>query len=181
MKVKGPVSATTRAYLDGMRDKLAEGLDLVRGGEGNRMKMVLGNLFDLGGTPISWGLTEEEKSNVRAHVMEWNDRVAAVAAARNIPVLDWWGWWEDAVNAGVNLCGIGIDPHAKSPRDDSDLTILTSLTHDGVHPTPAGAALMANRFLQAIKTHYGEDVELLTDQEIVALAGLAPAVTTSSD
>ena len=177
MAVTSPVNSTTLAYLDGMRDKLAEGLDLVTTGTGNNMKMVLGNLFDLGGTPISAGKTAAEKANIRAHVIEWNNRVAAVAAPRNIPILDWWGWWEDAVNNGVSLCGIAIDPHGTSPASDADLTILTSLTFEGVHPTPAGHALIANRFLDAIKTHYGENVELLTDQEIVVLTGLDPTAT----
>ena len=92
MAVTSPVNSTTLAYLDGMRDKLVEGLDLVTTGTGNNMKMVLGNLFDLGGTPISADKTAAEKANIRAHIIEWNNRVAAVAAARSIPILDWWGW-----------------------------------------------------------------------------------------
>jgi glycoprotein endo-alpha-1,2-mannosidase len=166
--------ATSLAVLDSMAASVSEGLDVVTGGAGNNVKMVLGNLFDLGGTPYTASLPANERANIRAHVIEWNNRIAAIAAARNLPVLSWWDWWEDAANNGVTVCGTVIDVHGTSPFSAADLTILDSLTFEGVHPTPIGHALVANRFLDAVRTHYGADVDLLSDREMLIVSGLNP-------
>jgi lysophospholipase L1-like esterase len=100
-----------------------------------------------------------------------NAQLMAFADAHHIPFVNFFGL-ESAVAAsgqlvvgGVNisLTTTGTDPH--------DFFV------DGLHPGYVGNAIISNLWTEAINVAYGTNLPLLTDQQILNIAGLGSSYT----
>ncbi|MBI2825085.1 MAG: hypothetical protein HYX69_10405 [Planctomycetia bacterium] len=174
------------ARLDAMRDNLRTGLLTATNNGAAPVKMVLGDLFDVGAALASAGasFTPTQRANIRDNVIAWNARVDALAQTlfpTPMPVVSLFDWWEQAAAGNTIVHGIPIQAHAAptsaiNPDKSVNLTGWNDLTlPDGVHPAPIGAALLADRFIDAIRTGYGETgVTPYTSKQMVTLTGLDP-------
>ena len=100
-----------------------------------------------------------------------NSQLMAYADAHHIPFVNFFGL-ESAVAAagqlvvgGVNisLTTTGTDPH--------DFFV------DGLHPGYVGNAIISNLWMEAINVAYGTHLQLYSDQQILAIAGLGSSYT----
>lgn len=171
--------------LDAMRDALAGALRRVTDDGALPIRMVLGDLFDIGDAMATAGtpFTSEQRAMIRGNVRAWNKRVVDLAAhlfpGRPMPVVSLWEWWEQATSPDFRVHGVRVRAHA-APRPEGQgveppLHLWNTLTlPDGVHPAPIGAALIAARFIDAINSADHRGMKPLTPKELVTLTGLDP-------
>jgi len=176
----------TLAEIDVVVDRIKRILNAATDGAKAPVKMILTTLPDLGSFPyVLWevkGLTPAHRNNLRLHVQAFNQKIEALAAARDRPVLSLWDWWEDARLRGLTIGGKKIDVLARSPATVDPKKLNHFFLADGLHPTPIAQALIANSFLKVIKTYYGEKtVRLLSDGALLQLSGLEPSDAGSRD
>ncbi len=107
--------------------------------------------------PCSHVLNASERATARATVMAFNAQIAAAVASTEqargvqIALVDLAARFDDIAAHGVDLNGDG----------SADLTArylggIFSL--DGIHPTRTGNALIANAFIDAINSRFGEQI-----------------------
>lgn len=98
-----------------------------------------------------WVLSKDEIAEVRAATNGFNQIINAVAASKNLPVADMAALMEEM------KAGLVIDDNSFYTADYFDGTNLDNLLFglDGVHPTPRGYAVIANKFIDVIERAYG--------------------------
>jgi lysophospholipase L1-like esterase len=115
--------------------------------------------------PCGRVLSSAERAQVRATVTAFNSEIAAaiadVSARRGVRIaaVDMFTLFDQAATTGVDLDG---DGSADLTRDY--LGGIFSL--DGVHPTRTGQALIANAFIDAINTDFGESISRINVRRV---------------
>jgi lysophospholipase L1-like esterase len=95
-------------------------------------------------------LSGNEIATISARIDGFNNIVQQVAGEIGAPVVDINGFFEDVVQNGLEIGGVGYD-----------VSFLTGgiFSYDGVHPTPFGYAVVANQFIDAINEGFDADIE----------------------
>lgn len=108
-----------------------------------------------------WVLTPQEQDNVITATTAYNDIIADFAAQYDLAFFDAAAFLREISSTGVALA------------DGSTVTSVYAtgggFSLDGVHPSPRGYALLANKFLETIEAKYGAN---LPDVNPLAFTGL---------
>lgn len=96
-----------------------------------------------------WVLTKEEIAEVAKATKSYNETIKEVAASKDLALLDTEILMTQIAGAGISANGFTM----KS-------TFVTGGTFslDGVHPSPRGYALIANKFIEVINAKYGSNL-----------------------
>lgn len=135
------------------------------------------------------GVTPE----VLAAIQAVNDILQQGASERGIATVDLWGWTteEGRVNpdGSINVGGVQVTPGSAAteidisasgvgPCNSEGLCALEShaqyySAEDGLHPNTLIQGLIANEVIMALNNAYGHDIDTLTDQELLSVAGVS--------
>ena len=96
-----------------------------------------------------WVLTKDEIGEVAKATKSYNETIKEVATAKNLAILD-------TETLMTQIAGAGITANGYTMKS----TFVTGGTFslDGVHPSPRGYALIANKFIEAINAKYGSNL-----------------------
>ena len=156
---------------------------------GSRPDIVLMNVPDWNAMPTTraGGYSAQERERISDATREANDRIAEIAADRNIPVIDMFRLMNfgDADGDGgepFDFAGIDVTNDSSSPTADT-----FPFWADSAHPGTVVQGMMANSVLTALHDFYGHSVDdlLLSDAEILetayeqmGMASMTPQVET---
>lgn len=95
-------------------------------------------------------LTASETALVKAATDAFNTKIKAVATAKGLAFVDANAAMSQISNGGITANGFTVTG-----------TFVTGggFSTDGVHPSPRGYALIANKFIEAINTTYGSNLK----------------------
>ena len=93
-------------------------------------------------------LTADENQKIVAATNAYNTSIEALAAAKNLAFVN-----ANAILSQVNSGGLVYSGYTMT----STYVTGNSFSLDGVHPSPKGYALIANKFLEAINAKYGSN------------------------
>ena len=98
-----------------------------------------------------WILSKDEIAEVRTATAGFNQMIKTIASAKNLPVADMAALMQDMKN------GLVIEDGSIYTADYFNGSNLDNLVFglDGVHPTPRGYAVIANKFIDVIERAYG--------------------------
>jgi hypothetical protein len=128
---------------------------------------------DSGGTGIPYGLhplrpvggqytlTFAEVRNIQTIITSYNTSISTAAAARNIPVADFYALFNDIKTSGRTLDNGTVVGAAFLSGG------LFSL--DGVHPASLGYAIVANTFIDRINAFYGSAIPRVNEAAFVSV------------
>ncbi len=160
------VGSDLEAFIDSVVGRIEVALDEVC--STNDVRLILGNIPDNGVTPPTQrSYNVEQRARVTDAIMQANAKIMAIANQRVIPVIDIFGSGKLSLQDSLTIGGVLINTRGAS--NDPHNYFLS----DGVHPGTVAQGLLANTFIEAINRAYHEDIEPLSDQEILANAGIA--------
>lgn len=93
-------------------------------------------------------LTATETAEVKIATDAYNTSIAAIAASNNLAFVDANAALNQVANGGISANGFTLI---------STYVTGGAFSLDGVHPSPRGYALIANKFLEAINAKYGSN------------------------
>jgi len=95
-------------------------------------------------------LSGAEIATISDRINGFNNVIGQVAGEIGAPVVDINGFFEDVVQNGFEIGGVGYG-----------VDFLTGgiFSYDGVHPTPLGYAVVANEFIDTINEAFGATIE----------------------
>ena len=98
-----------------------------------------------------WILSKDEVAQVRTATAGYNQMITNIAASKDLPVADMAALMEQMKN------GLVIEDGSMYTADYFNGSNLENLSFglDGVHPTPRGYAIIANKFIDVIEQKYG--------------------------
>lgn len=101
-------------------------------------------------------LTTTEVANISNIISGYNQVIASVAAAHDIPVADLNGFFASvAAVSGPTGSGYAI---GSGLRVKTDFISGGLFSLDGVHPSTLGYAILANEIIKTVNSHYGSTV-----------------------
>ena len=103
-----------------------------------------------------WVLSKEEIAEVKIATDAYNVTIEAAATGKGLAFVD----TKSVMN---QLSGAGL-PFGSYTMMTTYVT-GGSFSLDGVHPSPRGYALIANKFLEAINAKYGATLQLVKSQD----------------
>ncbi len=103
-------------------------------------------------------LTYQEVASVQAIVTSYNSTIASAAAAKSIPVVDFYSLFND-VKAVSGSAGPGY-PIGSGVSLKTDFISGGLFSLDGVHPSTVGYAFVANEWIKAINSFYNSHIPL---------------------
>ena len=146
--------------------KLGSNYFIIQDNAGNVRQAVPGELILLS-TPqdsltcAAWGsfkpilkqyvLTTDEIQNIRNATTRYNSHIQGVAARNNLAYVDMLSFMSQ-ISTGITFNGINYS---------TQYIAGGAFSLDGVHFTPRGYALVANRIIQAINAQYGSTVNTI--------------------
>ena len=95
-------------------------------------------------------LTATETAEVKAATDAFNASIASMASSKGLAFVD-----ANAILAQVSNGGLTVNGYTMT----STYVTGNSFSLDGVHPSPKGYALIANKFLEAINATYGSNLK----------------------
>lgn len=98
----------------------------------------------------SWVLTKEEIAEVAKATKLYNETIKSLAETKNLAILDTEILMTQIAGAGITANGFTV----KSTFVTGGMFSL-----DGVHPSPRGYALIANKFIETINSKYGSNLK----------------------
>jgi hypothetical protein len=102
--------------------------------------------------PLSdrWVLSKKELSEIVTATDAYNVTIKAVATTKGLAFVDTKAIMDQLVNEGISANGFTVTA-----------TFVTGggFSLDGVHPSPRGYALIANKFIEAINATYGSNLK----------------------
>lgn len=134
------------------------------------VKMILTTVPDLGDTPIyrSQYANASRRADVTSVVDAINAQIVALAAEHQFPVVDLQGLGQLSLNP-PSLAGVTMLPGGTA----SEATMYLS---DRFHPGTVANGMLANAYLLAAHLAFGDAIVPISDQTILARAGLTPTV-----
>ena len=128
----------------------------IRQATANDLMVLLGFTF-IGTLADEWVLTPEEQTIITDATTAFNQTIANAAATYNLAFVD-----ANAFLAELNATGITLD-------DGTQVTATFGtgggFSLDGVHPSPRGYALLANKFIEEIEAKYGAILAKVSPEE----------------
>ncbi|WP_264553042.1 G-D-S-L family lipolytic protein [Flavobacterium sp. N2038] len=96
-----------------------------------------------------WVLTKDEIAEVAKATKSYNETIAEVGTAKKLAVLDTEALMKQIAGAGISANGFTMK---------STFVTGGAFSLDGVHPSPRGYALIANKFIEVINAKYGSNL-----------------------
>jgi hypothetical protein len=96
-----------------------------------------------------WVLTKDEIAEVAKATKSYNETIAEVGTAKGLAVLDTEALMKQIAGAGISANGFTMK---------STFVTGGAFSLDGVHPSPRGYALIANKFIEVINAKYGSNL-----------------------
>jgi len=126
---------------------LAQGVGIPKAAGGTGLPLPHGHFVPPATIVAGVVLYPDEVQLLVDRVNAYNDVIATVAAGA--PLVDIHGFFQGIVEHGYEIGGITLTP-----------SFLTGgiFSYDGVHPTSAGYAIVADQFIQAINEQVGTDI-----------------------
>jgi len=142
-------------------------------------KVVWGNVPDYGIAPgTQFFYTDPVKrEKVTAVIREVNDRLADVALAEGIPLVDVFGLTKvvfgenDNPNETLLLGNVELGLLEVDTLTNSNPT--AAFVHDGIHVHTTTQGALASLFMEAFNIGYGDSIPLFSEEEILTHAGIA--------
>jgi lysophospholipase L1-like esterase len=98
----------------------------------------------------NWVLSKEEIAEVKAATDAYNITIQGVATAKGLAFVDTKTVMNQLISGGITANGYTLT---------SSYVTGGAFSLDGVHPSPRGYALIANKFLEAINATYGSNLK----------------------
>lgn len=95
-------------------------------------------------------LTASETALVKAATDAYNAKIKGVATAKGLAFVDTNALMTQIANGGISANGFTVT---------STFVTGGGFSTDGVHPSPRGYALIANKFIEAVNTTYGSNLK----------------------
>ena len=122
---------------------------------------VGGNPAQVNGVSVpledKWVLSSDEVAEVKTATDAYNVVIQAAATANNLAFVD----AKSVMNQLSTTAGLNFNTYTMT----STYVTGNSFSLDGVHPSPKGYALIANKFLEAINAKYGATLQLVKSQD----------------
>ncbi len=96
----------------------------------------------------AWVLSKGEVAEIKTATDAYNATISATATAKGLAFVDTNAIMQQIANGGIKANGFTVT---------SAFVTGGGFSLDGVHPSPRGQALIANKFLEAINTKYGSN------------------------
>ncbi len=134
---------------------------------GPGVHQVFGNMPDVTVTPEvqQFGVTPAALQLLSQAIAQANVQADAYALAHNVPVIDLYAASHMIVNG--------------FPLTLAGQPFSTPFATDGFHPAPVVQGLLANMVTMAFNEKFGQNLPMLSDQQIVHNLGLTPSGATS--
>jgi hypothetical protein len=134
----------------------------------NAAKIILSNVLDYGLAPLTQTFFPEaaRRQSVTDVIDVVNAQLLQLASDRNIPLLD-------LSRLAVDLLGgssISIGGNVFTAT--AGVGVQNIFVADGVHPHTGTSAIIANAYLQALNSGYGESIPLFSEQELTTILSL---------
>lgn len=97
-----------------------------------------------------WVLSKNEVAEVKTATDAYNAKIKSVATAKGIAFVDTNALMTQIANGGISANGFTVT---------STFVSGGGFSTDGVHPSPRGNALIANKFIEAINATYGSNLK----------------------
>lgn len=178
-----PDNAFDQAFIDDISSSILEGVDtlLAATPEGGNLDLVLALLR-----------SRDESGERGEAVAAINDVLVAGALERGIATVSLYDWTNDPgrvdENGFVQVGGLLIEPGTVADSDDIsvdgdgacnaeglcalDSHALSFTAEDNIHPNTIIQGLIANEVIGVLNSAYGHDIALLSDGELLGLAGI---------
>jgi hypothetical protein len=134
----------------------------------NNAKIILSNVLDYGLAPLTQTFFPDaaRRQSVTDVIDVVNAQLLQLASDRNIPLLDLSRLAVDLL--GGSSISIGGNVFTAS----AGVGVQNIFVADGVHPHTGTSAIIANAYLQALNTGYGESIPLFSEQELTTILSL---------
>ncbi|MFT5324210.1 MAG: hypothetical protein ACI8P0_002071 [Planctomycetaceae bacterium] len=134
----------------------------------NAAKIILSNVVDYGLAPLTQTFFPDaaRRQSVTDVIDVVNAQLLQLASDRNIPLLD-------LSRLAVDLLGgssISIGGNVFTAT--AGVGVQNIFVADGVHPHTGTSAIIANAYLQALNSGYGESIPLFSEQELTTILSL---------
>lgn len=114
--------------------------------------LVGGNPAQINGVSVpladNWVLSKDEIAEIKTATDAYNASIRAIATSKGLAFVDANAFLNQVANGGINVNNFTIT---------SSYVTGGAFSLDGVHPSPRGYALIANKFIEAINTTYGSN------------------------
>jgi Ca2+-binding RTX toxin-like protein len=153
------------AHVATVVSNIATALNTIDTGSAN---VVLSNVVDYGIAPATQLFFTDpvRRQLVSDLIDDVNSQIATLAAEHAVPLVDMNGVATDVL--GDSSLSVGGVTFTKTGGED----VHHIFVDDGIHPHTGTSAIIANVYLHAFNSVYGELIPLFTEQETVELLGL---------
>lgn len=103
-------------------------------------------------TPLAdnWVLSKDEVAEIKTATDAYNNTIQSIASAKGLAFVNANAVMAQVANGGVSYNGFTLT---------STFVTGNAFSLDGVHPSPKGYALIANKFIEAINAKYGSNLK----------------------
>lgn len=157
--------AALASFEAGVVSRIETGVNVVRAAGGS---VILGGFSNIVDSPAAAAIAANPvyKANLEGALSSTDDQLRTFALANNIPFIDFFALEKMVYDSGhfevggvnISLTTTGPDPH--------------NFFQDSLNAGVVIRAEVANLWLQAMNQFYGTNIPLLTDLEILSLAGI---------
>ncbi len=160
-------------FINTLVSEFEAALDQIAGPAGSPtgVQVIVGTAGDWGDLPatIAAGFTDPaRRALVTAAVLLANAQMTAIARARGIPVIDLYGLLNLLAAPDPLVVGDVTLLNGTAPSDNQ----LYETLPDGIHPGTVWQGLLANAVIRAANVGYDAGLTRISDQEILAVAGI---------
>jgi hypothetical protein len=145
--------------------------------EATDVDLVLGNLVDIGFSPfvISWFGDPVQRQRVQDVFARMNQRVDRISRAHELPLVDMFRLWNTifGTHQSPNIILVIGNQNIRLDLCDNSLNerLRRAWVHDCIHPHPTIQGIHANVFIEAFNRAYDTQLELFTEEELLAHRG----------
>ncbi len=177
-----PTAVIDQAYIDDIANSILAGVDTLLAADSADVLLAL----------IPAGTAGGSNPEILDGINAVNTLLLQGAADRGIATVDLFGYNSDpdrvnedgAITIGdliieLDTAASAADISAEGTGPCNSLGCATEshanyyLADDGLHPNTIVQALIANQIIDALNSHYGHSIALLSDEEILAVAGIS--------
>lgn len=133
----------------------------------NNVRLVLSNIVDYGLAPATQTFFPDaaKRQLVTNIIDDVNAELLDLAQQSEIPLVDL-----SSVAADL-LGGASITVGGVTFNNSAGIDVQNIFVEDGIHPHTGASGIIANVYLQAFNSAYGETIPLLSEEELVTIVG----------
>ncbi len=131
--------------------------------------VITANLFNVARAPFFYGLIPNPPQAAldvaKALSEEWNARIAEIAGARGVPVVDVFSVVEAMATGDITIAG---NEFILAPASGLGMHLF----NDTQHPSLVARGVIANAFIDTINDRHGLSIARLSELELAGIAGV---------